>query len=282
LTGTYLQPTELDEALAALAAGPLTILSGGTDLYPAHVERPLPPALLDISRIAALRGIVRMADGWRIGALTSWSSVGKADLPRGFDGLRNAAREVGSQQVQNRGTIAGNLCNASPAADGVPPLMCLDASVEIASLTGRRVLPLTEFLTGYRATALLPGEMVTAVLIPHGLTQGGSAFVKLGARSYLVISIVMAAANLLRDETGRITAARVAVGAASAVAKRLPLLEAALLALPAGSKPSAALRHEHLAALTPIDDVRASATYRTDAAMALVAEALDTAGANHG
>ncbi|MGH8927892.1 MAG: FAD binding domain-containing protein, partial [Acidimicrobiia bacterium] len=118
----YLAPTDLDVALEALAGESLTVLAGGTDFYPARVGKPLIEPVLDISHLSSLRGIEISAGSYRIGALTHWSDIREATLPAGFDGLRLAAREVGAAQVQNAGTIGGNLCNASPAADGIPPL----------------------------------------------------------------------------------------------------------------------------------------------------------------
>src|SRR5690349_1605826 len=132
----YLRPTEVDEAVAALAANDaLTILAGGTDFYPARVGNPAAraPDVLDITALRGLRGITNEGDRLRIGAATTWSDVIRSDLPPWFDGLKRAAREVGGVQIQNAGTIAGNLCNASPAADGVPCLLALDAAVELAS-----------------------------------------------------------------------------------------------------------------------------------------------------
>jgi CO/xanthine dehydrogenase FAD-binding subunit len=184
---------------------------------------------------------------------------------------------VGSVQIQNRGTIGGNLCNASPAADGVPPLLTLDASVELASRAGRRVLPLARFITGYRATALRPGELLAAVLVPAVTPAARAAFVKLGARRYLVISILMAAALVERDGAGRIARAAVAIGAASPVAMRLPGLEAELAGLAPGRRPSKVLEPRHLAGLSPVSDLRAGREYRLAAALAIAGEALDRA-----
>ena len=113
--GVYLRPENLDQALDALSGGGLAIVAGGTDFYPARVGRPLDDDVLDISAIAGLRAIEERDDDWRIGALATWSEVIAADLPPCFDGLKLAAREVGGVQIQNAGTVAGNLCNASPA-----------------------------------------------------------------------------------------------------------------------------------------------------------------------
>src|SRR5262249_60124834 len=105
-------------------------------------------SLIDITSLNEIRGISIERDVIRIGGLTTWTEVIRTPLPRCFDALKSAAREVGSVQIQNRGTVAGNLCNASPAADGVPPLLALDAEVELASSRGSRRLPLSEFLVG--------------------------------------------------------------------------------------------------------------------------------------
>lgn len=271
----YLRPRTLDEALGALATTGAQVLAGGTDVFPALGDRPQARPFLDISALPELRGIGMGPDHVRIGAATTWTEVARADLPRGFDALKAAAREVGSIQIQNRGTVAGNLCNASPAADGVPPLIALDAEVELASRAGIRRLPLAAFISGYRRTERREDEIVTAVLVPHAMTDARSVFLKLGARRYLVISIVMVAAMLRTDETGRIDAARVAVGSCSAVAQRLPALEAALIGKPAAAGIGTAVEAAHLAPLSPIDDVRATGAYRADAAQTLVARALE-------
>lgn len=280
LMAAYLRPTSIDAALRALASRPLLVLAGGTDFYPARVGRPLDEDVLDITAIASLRGIADAGDHWRIGATTTWSDLVESDTPPLFDGLKRAAREVGGAQIQNAGTVAGNLCNASPAADGVPPLLSLDATVELASMDGATVVPLADFILGNRRTRRTPNELVTAIRVPKPRTpRVASHFLKLGARRYLVISIVMAAAAIECDDAGRVTRAGVAVGACSEVARRLPELEAALLGQTADATLSNHVTPQHLAALTPIDDVRASAEYRADAALTVVRRALAELGA---
>ncbi len=189
----YAKPTTVDEALALLREGPWRILAGGTDVYPAQGTRPFRDDILDINGLAELDGIGETATHWLIGARTSWTSLVRHPLPAAFDVVKQAGREVGSAQIQNVGTIAGNLCNASPAADGVPALLALDADVELRSAVTTRHLPLREFVLGVRRTALRPDEMVTAIRVPKGACRGASAFLKLGARRYLVISIAMVA-----------------------------------------------------------------------------------------
>lgn len=274
----FLQPRTLQEAVALLAAHGGTLVAGGTDVFPAQVERLPPATVIDLSRVADLRGIRNTGDHVRIAGGATWSEVIAADLPPVFAGLKAAAREVGSIQIQNRGTLAGNLCNASPAADGVPPLLALDAAVELTSTGGVRRLDLADFILGNRRTALRPGEILSAVLIPGVWNDAGSAFLKLGGRRYLVISIVMVAATVARSPDGSVRAARVAVGSASAVARRLTGLEDRLVGVSAATRLSSLVAADDLAALTPIDDVRGSAAYRIEAAQELVGRAIDLAG----
>lgn len=250
------------------------VLAGGTDFYPARVGRGVEEDVVDVTAIAGLRGIELEGDHWRIGAATTWTDVIEADLPPLFAGLKRAAREVGGVQIQNAGTVAGNICNASPAADGAPMLLALDASVELRSGRGARVLPLVDFLRGNRQTARASDELVVAIHVPRRGGHARSHFVKLGARRYLVISIVSVALRL-EVEAGRITGAGIAVGACSAVPRRLPALEADLVGWPLRAGIGNRVEAGHLAPLAPIDDVRGSAAYRHDVAQILIGRALD-------
>jgi CO/xanthine dehydrogenase FAD-binding subunit len=271
--GLYLQPTDLADAVDALAQRPLAVLAGGTDFYPARVGRSVGDDILDISALSQLRGVSDAGDSFRIGATTTWSDIIAASLPRWFDGLKLAAREVGGIQIQNRGTVAGNLCNASPAADAVPALLALDAEVELVAKCGTRIVPLAEFIVGNRRTVRRADELVVAVRVPKPRHPARASFAKLGARRYLVISIVMVAAVLELDGC-RVATARIAVGACSAVAQRLPALERALVGRPCTTGLGNSVVDEHLAALLPIDDVRSSAAYRMDAARTLISRIL--------
>jgi CO/xanthine dehydrogenase FAD-binding subunit len=268
------RPTTLAEAASLLAARDYTILSGGTDVFPALVDRPAPAAMLDLSRLDEIRGIDTAEGAIRIGGATTWSEIIDARMPPAFDALKQAAREVGSVQIQNRGTIAGNLCNASPAADGVPPLLALDAEVELVSSCGTRRLALSDFILGNRHTARAPDEILSAVIVPEARPCARSAFVKLGARRYLVISIVMAAVVVECASDRTICDARIAIGSASVVATRLPALEARLRGHAIEADVSATITAEELAPLAPIDDIRAKASYRMGAARELIARAL--------
>ena len=265
----YARPRDLAEALRLRQQG-ARIIAGGTDFYPVRVGWPLHDSdgscVLDLTALAGLKGISDHSGFLRIGALTSWTTIAEAALPAQFNCLQQAAREVGGRQIQNRATIGGNLCNASPAADGVPALLALGAEVELLSAGGSRRLKLAEFVLGPRQTALRADEILAAILVPPASGEAVSAFLKLGARKYLVISIVMAA-GWLDIVDGRIAAARIAIGACSPVARRLPLLEAALRGQRVDADLAALVRAEQLGELAPIDDVRASAEYRGEAAL---------------
>jgi len=280
--GVYLRPERLDQALDALSAQPLTILAGGTDFYPGRVGQPLDDDILDISGLAALRGIEDCGEHWRIGALATWRDLVRAKLPPAFDGLKAAAREVGGIQIQNTGTLAGNICNASPAGDGAPNLLALDASVALASTDGERSVPIADFVNGNRVTGLEPGELVVSITVPKPAAESASVFVKLGARSYLVISIAMVAI-VIEPAKGAVAQARVVVGACAPVCKRPHKLEEALIGRKLNDGLGAVANESHLRdVLTPIDDIRASAEYRLEAALTLVRRGLSELGAKQG
>lgn len=273
---SYIRPDTLQAALEARAAGDVVVAAGCTDLFPATERKVLPGPVLDITGIADLARIEPRDDGVHIGATATWGDVIAAPLPPAFDGLKAAAAQVGAKQIQNRGTVAGNLCNASPAADGVPPLLTLHAEVELASAGGMRRLPLAEFLTGPRATALRADELVTGLFVPLEATHGQSDFLKLGARDSLVISITMVAARVV-IEGGLVTEAALAVGAAGPVATRIGTAERALIG--AHLDPNAVTDEMVAAHLAPIDDLRADAGYRATAAGELLRRSLSRVAA---
>ena len=270
----YLQPKSVDEAVRALAENSLFVLAGGTDYFPARVGKPLNENILDITGIEKLRGVTERETHFNIGALTRWTDVTQQPLPEYFNGLKLAAREVGGVQIQNAGTIAGNICNASPAADGIPPLLSLNADVVLASTRGEHSMPLAKFIMGNRKTRRASDEIVTGFRIPKPNYSASSTFLKLGARRYLVISIVMVAA-VIENDSGNVGAARIAVGSCSAAAKRLHLLERSLVGQPLRPGIADQITENHLNQLSPIADVRGSAEYRRDAALTLGRRAVE-------
>ena len=209
---SYHRPASTEEALSILSREACVPLAGGTDFYPARVGKPIQENVMDLTRIQSLRGIEERAEGIWMGALTTWTDVMHADLPEAFQGLQQASRTIGGVQTQNAGTLCGNLCNASPAADSVPNLMALEAQVELESVRGSRKLDLQEFILGNRKTAKADDELVTGLLIPKPSANAFGAFEKLGARKYLVISIVMTGVVAEWNEDQRIGKIRIAVG----------------------------------------------------------------------
>jgi N-methylhydantoinase B len=275
----YFRPATLDEALAIRASREVEIIAGGTDVYPAKTTRAGWGVMghkdvLDVTAIPALDGIEDRGEHWRLGCLVTWTDLVRASLPPAFDGLRAAAREIGGVQIQNRGTLVGNLCTASPAGDGIPNLIALEAEVEVAGRHGCRMVPVESFVDGYRRTLCGPDEIVVALRVPKPAASARGHFVKLGARRYLVISIAMVAAVIETDGLGAISRARVVIGACSPVARRLPALEERLVGRPPGEDLADAVRAEDFGVLAPLDDVRSTAAYRLAAAETLTRDLL--------
>lgn len=300
--GAYHRPHRLDEALTLLAHRPCYVLAGGTDLRvvpngPGSGFLPLsPPPLpadtpvLDITALESLQGWHRRPDGslW-IGALCRWAALAEASLPAWAEGLGQAARCVGSTQIRHQATLGGNLCTASPAADSLPPLLCLDPLLTLISAErGERRLPLADFLLGPRRTALAADELLLGLtLAPPERPLARSGFAKLAARQHLTIAILSVAGLVVWDDSGILRQLRLAVGAASPVPCRLPVLETHLAGSPASdlaARAQAALQSppaapgdaphasspDPLAPLSPIDDIRADAPYRLEAAREMI------------
>ena len=267
----YARPADLKTVLSLMADGTWRVLAGGTDLYPG-AGATLAGPVLDITSVSGLRGFTA-GNGLCIGAATSWAAIAEAELPPALAGLQQAARQIGARQVQNAGTIGGNLCNASPAADGVPPLLTLDAEVELASAAGVRRMALADFLQGPRRTCRASNEVMTAVHIPAAALHGQATFLKLGARAYMVISIAMVATRIV-SEGGVVTDIALSVGACSPVAQRLPLVEKALIGAPLARMAELVRATDVAASLAPIDDVRAPSDYRLLAAVELIRRAV--------
>ena len=270
--GDYYRPSSLTDALTALAGHRgMVPLAGGTDLYPARTAGTPGQPILDLSALPGLHRIEARPDHWWFPCLATWTGIAEAALPPMFDGLKQAARQVGGVQIQNAGTLAGNVCNASPAADGIPCLLALDAAAELVSMEGTRILPVAAFVQGPRKTARCPNELLLGIRVPRTNESAQSVFLKLGVRHYLVISIAMIAATIQRSADGRIVHARIAAGSCAATAQRLPALEAAIAGTSGGS---IAILDEHLAPLAPIGDMRATAAYRRHAVATLLRRAL--------
>jgi xanthine dehydrogenase small subunit len=259
-------PTDLAAAYAALAAGADTRpIAGGTDLMVALTgELGEPPAtLVDLWHIDALRGIAVEGDHLVLGALTTYTEVRRSALcHEHLPVLVEAAATIGAAQIQNRGTLGGNIANASPAGDTLPVFLAADASFVLGSAAGEREVPAAEFWTGYRQTALRAGELVLRIRVPLR-TGREMRFRKIGTRRAQAISkVVLAIARRHRTTDDTWHDVRVALGSVAPVPIRAARTEAVL----EGGSPTpelADLAAETLAGeLAPIDDVRSTAEYR--------------------
>jgi CO/xanthine dehydrogenase FAD-binding subunit len=257
-------PTSLDEAYGLLADGAAwRPMAGGTDLLvqiTGELGEP-PERVLDLWQLDALRGIERDGGGMLLGALTTYSDLRASRLiATELPALAEAAATIGAAQIQNRGTIGGNIANASPAGDTLPLLLATDAEIVLGGPRGERTVPATEFFTAYRRTARADDELVLRVRIP--LPEGRAVrFRKVGTRRAQAISkVVMALAWRVDDDVWRDV--RVALGSVAATPVRAPATEAAL----EGMQPSTEVAERASAALDaeihPIDDVRSTADYR--------------------
>ena len=277
---SYERPESLAEATRLLVEQEGSqLLSGGTDLAVAmRYGKAAPRVVVDLKGIPELASsITRLDGGFRIAANTVMTDLEQnEEVRRELPGLVEAAEVVGSVQIRNRATLAGNLCNASPAADTPPVLMALGASLELQGTGGRRSLSIDDFFVGYRQTSLQPGELITAITIP-GRVWSSSAFLKLGVRRAMEISIVCVGAMVELDETGRIASAGIGMGSVAPTTVRAKDSEAMMI----GSEPSTDLFTEagRVAATecSPIDDLRASGEYRHAMVPVLVRRALATA-----
>jgi CO/xanthine dehydrogenase FAD-binding subunit len=270
----YYRPENINDAITTLSKGELTIAAGCTDLFPKTQEDSLGRNILDISAIKSLKSITIEKEFRRIGSGVTWTDLENEKLPNCYDMLKECSLQVGSRQIQNLGTIGGNLCNASPAADGVPCLLSLDASVELISTNGKRILKLDDFIKGSRNTELKKNEILSAILIPEKAERGHSSFVKLGARKYLVISIAMVACKINLDGD-IISDIAISIGSCSAVARRLGELENTLIGKNVNSDLTQDIYNfDYKNHISPINDIRGTDAYRLEVAKVLVKNSL--------
>jgi xanthine dehydrogenase small subunit len=263
-----LRPRNLTHALRlmheSLRAGRLVPLAGGTDLL-VLLNSGVEPGrrFLDLWSLRELRGVREQRGGLRLGALTTFSDIrGDARIARRYPALAAAAVEIGAWQIQNRGTLGGNIANASPAGDSLPVLMALEAVVHARSVRGGRDVPFTDLFLGYRDLALEPDELIAAVSLPPPPPRAKQFFRKVGTRRAQSISKVVLAGLLRTGRDGRVDLARIALGSVAPVTLRARRAERTLL----GARPCAAVAAAARAALlediAPIDDIRSERDYR--------------------
>ncbi len=273
----YLEPQSVDEAVRLLAekGGRARLLAGGTDLIiQMEMGRHSPEVVLSPQRISELREITwDPAHGLRIGATATLREVeNHSVVVEKYPALARGAKEVGSVQIRNLATLAGNVCNASPSADTSPALLGYDASVEIAGPGGRRAVPVADFWTGPGQCILEDGEMVPAILLPPPPDGQRSFYYKLAVRKAMDLAMVGLCVTLVPGGGGSASNVRIAVGAAAPTCFRASEAEAAVEAGGRSAIDRAAALAE--AAVRPIDDQRASAAYRREMVRVLTARAL--------
>jgi aerobic carbon-monoxide dehydrogenase medium subunit len=273
----YEAPESLEGAVALLAGatGETRVLAGGTDLLVQMRADMVDPALIvDIKKIAETRTVTEEKGGWRIGAAVTGAELKEHPrLKKDWPGVVEAANLIGSTQIQGRATLGGNLCNGSPAADSVPALIAAGAVATLAGPQGRRDLAVEDVMLGPRKLALQKGEIVVSFLLPPRPPRSRDAYLRFIPRTEMDIAVVGAGVNLTLDDTGTISAARVALGAVAArvllVAEAAAAIVGSRLDRPAQDRLEAAAR----AACRPIDDKRGTIEFRIEVAGVLARRA---------
>lgn len=273
MTTEYIRPETLQQALEARTRHPdFVILCGGTDLLVGSNKHDHPPGIIDLFGLPGLVGLEERADGSiRIGAATTYADILDSPLAqRELPSLCAASREIGALQIQARGTVGGNIATSSPVGDSLPVLLALDALIEVGSPESRRLVPYTDFCTGYRSIDLAGDELIVAVHVPARTPGLRQFWRKVGPRQAQSISKAMVAAAMhVRD--GVIAEARIGLGAVAATPIRAAATENTILGQPPNATTAHAARAALAGEITPIDDVRSTAAYRLRVTQNIVA-----------
>ncbi len=266
----YEAPTSSKEAakLLAGAKGKAVVLAGGTDLLVrmkmGHIE---PDLIVDIKRIEATQAIKKTASGFKIGAGVPGATMGRnSALKKAWPGVVEAAELIGSDQIQGRCTIAGNLCNASPAADSVPAMVAAGAKAAVVGPNGRRSVAVEKIPTGPGKTSLKKGEMIESISLPKKAPRSGDAYLRFIPRTEMDIAVVSAGVNLTLDNKGVVKKARVALGAIAPTVVLVDDAAKAIVGTKLDEEALAALATACEAACKPIDDMRGTIEFRTEVA----------------
>jgi CO/xanthine dehydrogenase FAD-binding subunit len=280
-TMRFESPATVEEAVKLLAAEPgmAKVLAGGSDLIVQMKSGRIDPALvIDLKRIKAMTAITSEAGGFRIGACVPCIALEENhELKAMWPGLVEAARLIGSTQVQGRATIAGNLCNASPAGDSIPALVAANAKVRVVGPNGAREVDALGIPTGVAKNSLAKGELVESIHLPAKPAHSGDAYLRFIPRTEMDIAVVSAGVFLTLDGGGTITHARVALGAVATTVLLVEAAAKAIIGTKLDDKAKAALAAAASAAAKPIDDKRGSKQFRTDVAGVLARRAAETA-----
>jgi CO/xanthine dehydrogenase FAD-binding subunit len=249
--------------------------AGGTDLMVLLESGALPPGhYVSLANCPELRGIEETGEGVTIGALTTYTEIQRSGVvQREYGMLANAASETGGVATQNRGTIGGNIANASPAADTPPALLAYDAMLELLSSSGSRRLPYADFHRGYKKMDLGPGELIARIHLPRRASGWRDYYRKIGTRRAQAISKVCFAGAVRMDGT-TIADVRIALGSVAPTVIRATGTEAALRNRPLTAESIASAERSLASEIAPIDDIRSTARYRTRVACNLMREFL--------
>jgi CO/xanthine dehydrogenase FAD-binding subunit len=273
----YAKPKTAPEAARLLAAesGVTRVLAGGTDVLVQLKAGMIEPALIvDIKAIPGIRDIVPEAGGFRIGAAVSGAELGEhAALCAMYPGVTEGAQLIGSKQVQGRCSMVGNLCNASPAGDAVPALVAASASVRIEGPNGSRDAPVRDIPAGPGKTTLAKGEIITSVFLPAPASNTADAYLRFIPRTEMDIAVASAAVSLTLDDAGKVTAARVVLGAVAATVLLVEDSAKAIIGTKLDDAALGALEKAASAACKPIDDKRGTIEFRTKVAGVLARRA---------
>ena len=277
----YEAPQTLESAVALMAgeAGSAHVLAGGTDLLVRMKSGFTEPDLIvDIKHIDGMRSVTAEDGGWRIGAAVAGAELGEHDgVKADWPGVVEALELIGSTQIQGRATMAGNLCNASPAADSVPAIVAADATVRVVGPNGTRDVNAIDVATGPGKTSLAKGEIVASIFLPARPARSGDAYLRFIPRTEMDIAVVGCGVNLTLDESGTCTAARVSLGAVAATVLDVDAAAQTLIGTTVDEAALDALAAACSAAASPIDDKRGTVAFRKKVAGVLARRAATTA-----
>jgi carbon-monoxide dehydrogenase medium subunit len=263
---SYVAPSTIEEAVKALAgaSGPARILSGGTDLLVQLRTRRIAPALIiDAKKLPGLMGIREDGGGFVVGAATPCAVIGEhKKFSAAWPGVTEGANLIGSTQIQGRATLAGNLCNASPAADGVPAMIAAGVTCVVVGTKGKREVPVEQIATGPGKTSLAKDELIVEFRFPKKAARTSDAYLRFIPRTEMDIAVVGCGINLTLDDKGVCTAARVVLGAVAPTAVVVPDAAKALIGSKLDDATLAKLDAAARAACKPIDDKRGTIDYR--------------------
>ena len=276
----YEAPTSLDAAVAALSGATAPrVLAGGTDvLVQLHIDVIEPDVLVDVKNIPEMQSMKKEADGWCVGAAVSaMEMLDNEEFCKDWPGIIEGVVLIGSMQVKGRATVAGNVCNASPAADSTPPMISAGAIATIIGPEGQRQAPVEDIVTGPGQTSLEKGEFIVSFQLPVQPPHSGDCYMRLTPRTEMDIAVVGVGANLTLDDSGTCIAARVSLGAVAPTPLLVQECADALIGTKIDDAALAKLSMAASAACNPITDKRGTKEYRIKTAAVIAQRVVEKA-----